>query len=162
MSGYYDTAQVCLNGHMINDSYHEYPAHNQEYCSKCGEPAIFKCPNCQTEIRGDYKVPNVIGGGGLSKAPSFCHSCGKPYPWTAKKLEAAREMIMELDELTPEEKDKLDNSLDDLVSETPKTEVASLRFKKILKKLSKDSYEGIKTIIVDVASEAIKKSLFKS
>ncbi|NQS89714.1 DUF2321 domain-containing protein [Patescibacteria group bacterium] len=161
MSGYYDTSQICLNGHVANDSYHEYAAHNQEYCSKCGEATIFKCQNCHAEIRGDYKTRNVIGVG-VRKAPNFCHKCGKPYPWTDKKLEAAREMIAELDELSEDEKKKLDNSLDDLISETPKTEVAGLYFKKILKKLGKDSYESIRSILVDVASETIKKSLFKS
>jgi len=160
MSGYYDVAQICLNGHVVNDNYREYPQHNQDYCDKCGTSTISKCQSCQAEIRGDYHVSGVIGMGGKEKAPNFCHNCGKPYPWTAKKIEAVREMTDELEGITEEEKEKLRNSLDDLVSETPKSEVAVLRFKKILKKVGTDSYESIKSILVDVASEAIKKSLF--
>jgi len=160
MSGYYDTAQICLNGHVINDNFHDHPVHNQDYCDKCGESTIFKCLSCQAEIRGSYEVPNVIGGGGISHAPNFCHKCGKPYPWTVKKLEAVREMMDELEELSSEEKEKLKNSLDDIVAETPKTELAGLRFKKILKKLGKDSYESIRNILIDIVSETIKKSLF--
>lgn len=160
MSGYYDVAQICLSGHVVNESYREYPQHNQEHCDKCGELTIVKCQSCQTEIRGYYHTPHVIGGGGIGKAPNFCHKCGKPYPWTARKIEAVREMTDELEGITTQEKEKLKKSLDDLVSETPKTEVAVLRFKKILKKVGKDSYESIKSILVDVASEAIKKSLF--
>lgn len=159
MSGYYDVAQICLNGHVVNDSCREHPQHNQNYCDKCGEPTIFKCQNCQTDIRGYYHVPGIVGGG-VELAPNFCHKCGKPYPWIDRKIQAIREMADELDELTGEEKEKLKNSLDDIVAETPKTEVASLRFKKILKKLRKDSYESIRSILVDIASEAVKKSPF--
>ena len=155
--GYYDTAQICLNGHVINDSFYEYSTHNQNHCDKCGQPTIIKCQHCNTEIRGDYKASGVIGFGGTMSAPNFCHSCGKPYPWTSKKMEAFREMADELEELSPTEIEKLKDSLDDIVTETPKIEVAGLRVKKILKKIGKESYESAKSILVDIASEAIKK-----
>ncbi|HPS19818.1 MAG TPA: DUF2321 domain-containing protein [Candidatus Omnitrophota bacterium] len=160
MSGFYDIAQICLNGHIVNDNYSKYPQHNQDYCDKCGEPTIFKCQSCGAEVRGEYHSSGVLSIGGRKKAPNFCHECGKPYPWIARKLEVVREMTDELEELTLEEREKIKKSLDDLVAETPKTEVAVLRFKKALKKVGKDSYESIKSILVDVASEAIKKSLF--
>ncbi len=160
MCEFYDTAQICLNGHAINHAYHLYPEHNQDFCDKCGELTIFKCQNCETEIKGVYNVKGVIGYR-PDKAPNFCHKCGKPYPWTVKKLDAIREIADELEELSTEEKEKLKNSLDDIIVETPKSEVAGLRFKKILGKLGRDSYESIKSILVDIASETIKKSLFE-
>lgn len=160
MSGYYDVAQICLNGHVVNEYFREYPQHNQDFCDKCGEPTVSTCPSCKTDIRGYYHVPGVVGGGGMGSAPNFCHKCGKPYPLVDRKIQAISEMADELEELTEDEKDKLRNSLDDIVAETPRTEVASLRMKKILKKLGKESYESIKSILVDIASEAVKKSLF--
>jgi hypothetical protein len=54
----------------------------------------------------------------------------------------------------------LGQSLDDLVASSPKTEVASLRFKKIMKKVGKESYDSVKTIVTDLVSESIKKTLF--
>lgn len=128
MSGYYDSAQICLNGHVINENYHEYPSHNQNHCDKCGEQTIFKCPKCSTEIRGHYEVSGIGDLTGSYQAPNFCHACGNPYPWIQKKIEAAKEMAEELDELNDEEKQKLKLSLDDLIVENPKTEVAKIRF----------------------------------
>lgn len=159
MSGQHDAAQICVNGHVINDSIHRSPQFNQDCCDKCGEKTIFQCQNCQTEIKGHYFSPGVISMGSM-EAPNFCHKCGKPYPWTTKKIAAFMEMTEELDELSPEEKGKLKNSLDDIISQTPKSEVASFRVKKVLAKLGKDSYGAIRDILVDVASETAKKALF--
>ena len=36
--GYYHTAQICLNGHVITDSYDKNPEFRQNYCDKCGQP----------------------------------------------------------------------------------------------------------------------------
>jgi len=160
MDSYYDAAQICLNGHAVNSRYHESPTRNQDFCDKCGQLTIYKCENCNTEIRGKYNVPGVCVVDIYTPPPNFCHKCGEPYPWTAKKMEAFKEMADELDELTPQEKEKLKTSLDDIVAETPKTELAGLKFKKILGKLGKDSYGGVKNILVDIASETVKKSLF--
>lgn len=38
--------------------------------------------------------------------------------------------------------------------------VAESRFKKIIKKTGADAYEGMKSILVDIVSEAVKKSIF--
>lgn len=160
MQAHYDSAQICLNGHLINMRYKGSPARNQDFCKDCGTATVHACEHCNVEIRGAYNVSGIADLTGHYDIPSFCHSCGKAYPWTQQKLDAMREMTDELDELTDEEKDKLKQSLDDIIAETPKTEVAILRFKKILTKLGKDSYEGIRSILVDVTSEAIRKSMF--
>ena len=94
------------------------------------------------------------------KAPKFCHSCGKPYPWTLSHLEAAKELVKEFDTLTPEEQHSLTQSLDDLVRDTPKAEVAGIRFKKLMKKAGKESYEAVKHVLTDLVSESIKKTIF--
>ena len=160
MCSYYDVALVCLNGHVINENVRDNPAHNATHCARCGEKTISKCPSCNSDIRGSYEVPGVCVFGGGFEAPAFCHECGKPYPWTAERLAAAKELANEFEELSADEKTKLQDSLDDLVKETPRTEVSGLRFKKIMKKVGKDSYDGMKSILTDIASETLKKAMF--
>ena len=75
-------------------------------------------------------------------------------------MEAANELADELESLTLEEREQLKNSFPDLLSNTPKSAVAEIRFKKIIKKVGSDAYDGLKTILVDVVSETVKKSLF--
>ena len=156
---YYDVAQICMNGHVINSMAKDYPDSNQNYCSECGEKTITSCPECNSAIRGEYHVPNVIGFSDFN-TPVYCHSCGKPYPWTVSRLESALELASELDGLTSDEKEQLKQSLPDLIKNSPKTIVAETRFKKIMKKAGKESYEGMKSILVDVVSETVKKTLF--
>ncbi len=159
--GSYDVAQICLNGHVVTDRARRAPERMQKFCKNCGEPTITNCPNCNTLIRGDYQVEGVITVSGRGPtAPSFCHECGKAYPWTERKLEAAWELADELEGLSEEEKGKLKLSLNDLVRDTSKTEVAATRVKKILSKVGKESFNAMKSILLDIATEAVKKSLF--
>ncbi len=159
--GYYDAAQVCANGHVVNDNVHLHPEHNQPFCSICGEATKTKCDKCNTEIRGSYEVPNVaVIGPGMQTPPSFCHNCGQAYPWAKKRLQAAKDLADELDELSDEEKQKLKASLDDLIRDTPQTEVAGTRFKKIMRKVGKESYSAMKELMIGIASETAKKALF--
>ncbi len=159
--GYYDIAQVCLNGHVITRNANRSPKFRQKYCKKCGEPTIMECPLCNTEIQGEYHVEGVfVGGFKIPPPPSFCHECGQPYPWAERKIQAAKDLADELDELSGEERQKLKSNLDELYRDTPQTEVAATRFKRIMSKVGKDSYSAMKSIITDVVSETIKKSIF--
>lgn len=160
--GYYLIAQICLNGHVITDSYNKNPEFHQNYCDKCGAETITKCPNCKTNIRGDYEVEGVaVISSRISPAPAYCYNCGNPFPWTKSAIDAAQLLINEDENLNPLEKQQFTDSLPDLFVEspTPKTQVAIVRFKKFLGKAATYTAEGIKDIFVDVASEAIKKSL---
>lgn len=156
---YYDTAQVCLNGHVTNSMAQTLQTSNQNHCDECGEKTIMACPECSTPIRGEYQVPGVVAITHYS-APAFCHSCGTSFPWTQRKLDAAKELADEFEELTKKEREKLKGSLDDLISDTPKTQVAEARFKRLMKKAGREAYDGMKSILVDVVSEAVKKSVF--
>ncbi|HEX8394514.1 MAG TPA: DUF2321 domain-containing protein [Longimicrobium sp.] len=129
------------------------------FCAECGEPTITQCQNCNAPIRGDYFVPGVIAVSHYS-APAFCNSCGKPFPWTLRGLEAAKELVETLDTISAEEKASLKESLDDLVRDTPRTKVAEAKYKNIMKKVGREAYDGMRSILVDIASEAVKKSLF--
>jgi Uncharacterized protein conserved in bacteria (DUF2321) len=41
---YYDTAEVCLGGHMVNYHTEQRPQHNKAFCPKCGKATISACP----------------------------------------------------------------------------------------------------------------------
>jgi hypothetical protein len=57
INGWYDTAQICINGHIINSMSKSHPEHNKKFCDKCGAQTITNCPNCNAPIRGYYHAP---------------------------------------------------------------------------------------------------------
>lgn len=156
---YYDLAQICDNGHVINSMAYGYPQSNQNFCDRCGAKTTTQCPECLTNIRGYYHVPGVFTTGGYD-APSYCFNCRAAYPWTQSSLEAANKLADETESLTKEGKEQLKRSLSDLIREGPKTVIAETRFKKLMKKAGKDTYDAMRSILVDVVSEAVKKSVF--
>ena len=153
---YYDTAQICQNGHVINSMASKYPESNQAYCDKCGASTIISCPKCQTPIRGDYHDILISH----YSAPAYCHQCGQAFPWTRGALEAAHELADTLEELSDQEREELKKSIEDLLRETPRTRVAETKFKKLMLKAGKEAYDGMKSILTDIVSETVKKTLF--
>lgn len=101
---WYDTMQVCLNGHVINDSHHKYPQRNKEFCTKCGQKTITQCPKCSDPIPGKMQDTGVFAPGSTPSAPEFCQHCGERFPWTQEKeplsrLRKTEETIEELQDL---------------------------------------------------------------
>ena len=154
----YDTALICGNGHVITVYAESHPEVREEYCSKCGAKTVTCCPHCESKIRGHLHphMPSVYE----KLAPKFCYQCGKAYPWTEKGIKAARELLAEADNLTDAERDSLSGSLDDLVRDTPNTPVAVRRFKKYLPKAGREIADAVRSVMVDIASEAVKKSIW--
>ncbi|MBA7708170.1 hypothetical protein ES703_117062 [subsurface metagenome] len=156
---WYDTAQICTNGHVINEQLVSSPHINKKFCDKCGTPTITNCQYCRATIKGAYHFgPNTSSW----KRPSFCPDCGKPYPWTEAKLKAAQELSDELANLSLEERSMLKKSLDDIIRDTPQTTVAANRFKKLVAKAGKVAADGFRDILVDVLSETAKKIILES
>ena len=87
---YYETMQVCLNGHQITDRYNSSPELRRKYCNEYGAETIHQCPNCGTPVRGDYIVPGVLAFS-RTPVPKRCHECGQPYPWTERLEQEDRE-----------------------------------------------------------------------
>ncbi len=158
---YYDTAQICLNGHVINSFALSSPESNQKHCAECGVPTITACVDCKSLIRGYYHVAGVFAADHYHK-PSYCYDCGKPYPWTKASLDAAQELTDELEQLNAEERQQLKDSLPDLLKDTPRTAVAELRFKKLMKKAGAEAFNAMRSILIDIVSEAVRKSVFGS
>ncbi len=155
----YDVAQICLNGHLINDLVLARPELNKNFCDKCGAATITTCQKCNAEIPGE-RLP--VSGFLRTRilVPAFCSNCGTSYPWTEKGLEAARELIRELEGLSEDEKAILAKDLDDIITDTPKTKVAAVRWKKALSKVGKETAHALRDILVDIASETAKKALW--
>jgi len=158
---WYDTAQICTNGHVINSQSVYRPEHNKKFCDKCGAPTITNCQNCNMTIKGYYHVPPMCTLDYTDvPLPSFCPGCSKPYPWTEAKLKAAQELSDELGNLSSKERELLKKSLDDIVRDTPQTTVAANRFKRLIVKAGKAAADGFRDILVDVLSEAAKKVIW--
>lgn len=155
----YDVMQVCLNGHRITTTLRSSPQHGKQHCSKCGTPTLSQCQHCQADIRGSYRQRHarVVH---LPNVPAFCHACGKPYPWTDTRLDAAQELAEELEGLTEDEKKTLKASLDDLVRDTTRTPLAATRFKRLATKAGKGAAEAFKDILIGVISETAKKLIW--
>ena len=72
----------------------------------------------------------------------------------------AVELIALDDELPEEYKEIIKTSFPDLVVETPHTPVAVAKYKKYMPKAADYVQNGIKNILYDVASEAVKKAIW--
>ncbi len=154
----YATAQICLNGHVINDSVEVYPEDSKKFCIKCGAETISICKNCNNRIEGRFHSddPYYLGVSPYQR-PAYCHNCGKPYPWTLSAIEMASALIAEDEKLSQAEKDNLVGSLSDILVETPKTQLATTRIKKALMVCGKFTAEGIRQFVIDFGCELAKK-----
>lgn len=157
MPGEYDRAQICINGHVANSRSINSPQCNQKFCETCGTATIAYCPKCNAPIRGYYYggksnvVPYV--------APGFCIACGESFPWTKSKIEATDALAKELD-VNEEDRAVLAKSIDELVKDTPSSQVAAIRFKKIMIKIGETSGLMFREILINVISEAAKKTIW--
>ncbi|MGY0302440.1 DUF2321 domain-containing protein [Xylella fastidiosa] len=61
--------------------------------------------------------------------------------------------------MTPDEVQQFRTDLTELTKDSPKTQVASLRFKKVMAKVRTSVASSVRDIVVDVLSEAAKKAI---
>lgn len=157
--GYYHTAQICTNGHLITDSIDTSRNRTQKFCDKCGNETITNCTNCNSPIRGDYDVPGVISFS-ETEVPNYCYNCGKPYPWTTSSLEVLKELLALESSISTEELTYYNENLPSLIVDTPKSNLVATKLKLFINKSSKVVASSIKDIIVEIASETAKKIIF--
>ena len=155
---WYENAQLCRNGHLVNYFVTTKPHENKKFCDECGEPTLTACEYCNTPLQGFQH-----NSGGFSYkyiAPRFCRECGKMYPWTADRMNAARELVYELN-LTATEQEEMEQSIRTLVAQdNPRTQVAIVKFKRLAAKAGIETAGMFRDILVDVISETAKKALF--
>jgi hypothetical protein len=159
MAGY-DVAQICLNGHVANPACNAYPDPRKKFCAQCGEPLVQACGFCDAEIRGIYVDSNPYYTADFARSyrpPRHCEACGTSYPWTDRKLQAARELIESEQALAADEKLALQADINDVTRDAPRTTPAAVRIKALLVKIPGAVGSALRDIVIDVASEAAKK-----
>lgn len=154
MSGFY--AKICQNGHVLIECSR---SSKEEFCEICGAKMLSQCPHCQTAIKEWHYNGVAVLGTPKYNRPLYCKSCGKAYPWTEAALEATALIIQEDTELSELERQNLEESLPDIIAETPKTKVASIRIKKALHIAGEFTAETIRQFVIDFDCELAKKSL---
>ncbi len=160
--GGYDYAQMCLKGHLINGSFVRYRVHNQNFCSLCGSQTIHQCPECTEGIRGKYYDPRIVPAAGAPPIPNFCHNCGALYPWFADRLRAAQQISENIDELSPEDKEELKKSLNEIVRDTPNAGPWAKKYRRIMDKVNSETVTMMTGVIRTIAVEAAKKIIWPS
>ena len=153
----YDTAQICLNGHIICPGIKDHPGKKQKYCQWCGSATITKCNHCSVDIPGNY-IPGPHNYIPMNRIPpAYCYSCGKPFPWTEAKINALKELIDITDKLDVKEKEDIKSNINDIISETPRSNVAIAIIKNLTSKLTGE----VRKLIVDVSAETIKRTFIE-
>jgi integrase len=94
--GWWDIAQVCTNGHLVNQRVIEERDHCQPFCDRCGSATVMACRRCCAPIRGEYHAPNGYALGPI-EVPGYCLGCGAAYPWTERRIQAAKELADEVE-----------------------------------------------------------------
>ena len=158
--GFFHTAQICLNGHMINDQSDSISSLNESFCSKCGQPTITDCPVCHAKIRGDYEVEDVFLTSSSTPVPKYCPECGSPYPWTQSILDNALELLSLDINLDDDTKNTIKEAIPNLIVETPSTTLSVQKYKIAIEHASQIVKDGLYNLLKDVVSEGIKTLLF--
>jgi hypothetical protein len=158
--GDFDIQQVCLNGHQITPFCVRSPASRQAFCGSCGERTIFSCEECGAYLRGANWKAEAAELFYQPPSPSaFCIECGKPHPWTRKKMNAALELANQVGKVDRVEMEELTESLPNLASDTPQSGLAVVRWKKFIGKAGGTIGPFIQKLITDIATEAVKRSM---
>ena len=156
--GTYKPAAICLNGHTASRNITNHPA--GQFCGECGEQIIQACPSCNSLIRGYYDVPGVISLGRGYEPASYCFQCGKPYPWTQRRMEAIEETLTATDELTDFEIESLRKNLPNIVRDVPQTKPAALKIGALVTRVKEPVQKVARDLLMEIASETAKKVMF--
>jgi hypothetical protein len=76
----------------------------------------------------------------------YCYACGSPLTWTRAGIDGLEEFIDFEDNLSKDEKEKLKKGIDDITTETPRSQFASMLFKIALTKMGKETGEGMRDL----------------
>jgi hypothetical protein len=140
----YCEAQICMQGDV--QSCDGTPFDPEGHCTKCGTPSIHACPTCKAPIRGKRKYSAAD-----YECPSFCHRCGRPYPWMDDKLRTAHDLLFHDDKLAYQERVELWDLLQYVMS-SPKADLAPAKSKLIAIKIEKAA-GPIKDFVTDLLAK---------
>lgn len=115
----------------------------QPFCNDCGAPTLDSCQHCGSKIADRPR-------------PAYCGQCGKPFPWTERDIALAKAAADETP-LSSEDKATLRASVEDLVVNSPGTELAAMRVKRLMRDVTPALRDMFFKIIQNVGtSEALK------
>jgi hypothetical protein len=66
-----DTAQVCLNGHLVSPASTKNPIYNKRYCEQCSASTVTSCQNCAALVKGPYPAIDGKEPDGTETIPGF-------------------------------------------------------------------------------------------
>ena len=157
----YDTAQICRNGHLINSTIRLSPQRSKQFCDQCGIDTISNCDHCKAAIRGAfyYFRLNQPMASTTTPIPAFCEKCGKPFPWTESRWEAALDLADQL-ALDIPERTLLEKSIEELIRDTPKAPAEAMRFKNIVERAAPWAMDAFNRILISVLSEPVKRLIW--
>lgn len=156
--GHYLTAEVCPNGHVTTARIEETPERREQYCSRCGEATMNKCPNCERYIRGEYE--HDVGAVFISEPydpPAYCFNCGEPFPWTERRISTAVELLEQDGNLSADEIAQFRSDLAEMANDSLHAQVASNRFNQFMRRVGSSAATGVRDLVVDIASETALK-----
>lgn len=142
----------CLNGHCVCHDVVAFPHAADKFCAECGEPVISTCPQCGAAIRGSH----LSEGSYINQRrfpPAHCPACGARYPWTDRRIEALRNVIVADPEVPVDLKDKAVASLPHVLCDTPFTRVAASVWHRVLHACSEITRETLSSIIAEIACQ---------
>lgn len=155
----YDTAQICMNGHVVTATARSNPRFRKSFCDKCGEPTTMECPECGAPVQGSYHDLSAIGFPDYHP-PNYCHNCGKPFSWTTRAIDAAAQLVSDDESLTDEETATFQRDLREIVRDSPQARVSANRIKKFLGKATAETASAIREILLNSVSESAKKMIW--
>jgi hypothetical protein len=156
-SYYFDEALICENAHVINSAKKQFPDDNKDFCPNCGRKSLDKCLKCGTPFQGQ----KFIGNGQLAanfRLQSFCYKCGNALPWTEKVVENACFIASEF--MDEHEQEELRKSIDEVIRQTPFSEVAARKIKKLVPKIANGAGTTFRNILTTILSETLKKIIW--
>ena len=112
-------------------------------------------PILQRAVRG-YLMGTFSTG---YDVPYYCYQCGKPYPWTERKKAAAMELFAEVLDMENDQKEELKRDLDAISVDEPRTEVATLKIKRLIGKAGKEAAGMLREAVINIGSEVAVKLL---
>ena len=149
-------AFVCENGDAMISTQ---PLTTPLFCGKCGAKMLSKCPSCGKSIKEWHRPDDFISQKPKYARDNYCPGCGKPYPWTQTALDTAKDLVLELEKLDVLQRQKLAESFPDMITETPKTQIAVVRVRKAMLSVGKFTADSIRQFIIDFGCELAKKQL---
>ena len=88
--------------------------------------------------------------------PSYCHKCGKPFPWTENRILTAIQLFSEFGNLDEDEKKTIENDIKNIARDIPQSELSAMRIKAIWKKYGKIAYNIVMEFASKTAAEILK------